>query len=344
MSSRNSLGLAPRDSASGPRTTGRLPWLAAFGTVLGMCWMLASAHADSSVSGSAARAPVAKVTEFTGAVEVSTDGKRWRPLKRAKLLFAGYRVRTGVNGAATVMSQGSESVLRLEPRTVVAIAGNKMRVVSGRATSPAKQSNVLAFFESLQNRFASRQRYTTVRRGAEDVLHVLTPDHVTAGQDFPTLVWQNAGAGARYRLAIGDQIIDVPGVSAKAAYVSYDLKNVAPGKHKLQIEVLDAAGNLRFVDPNAGELTWLSPAESRALKGKQDALLEDTANTDEDIANFLADSGLLVPAMYHCRAYLADSPDDEAVALAYLKVLKELRLDAMHAKQVGSMTRLASAQ
>ena len=338
MSSRNSFGIA---SGMGRTAGGRLHWLAVLGAVLGMFWMTVTAHAEAG--GAASRAPVAKVTEFTGSVDVSSDGKRWRPLKRAKLLFAGYRVRTGANGTATVLSQSAESSLKLAPRTVVAITGTKMQVVSGRATSPEKQLGVLTFFENLQNRFASRQRYTTVRRGAEDVSQVLTPDHVTAGQDFPTLVWQNAGAGARYRLVVGDQVVDVPAVNPKAPYVSYELKNIAPGKHKVQIEVLDAAGNLRFVDPDAGELTWLTPAESRALKTKQDALLEDTRNTDEDIANFLADSGLLVPAMYHCRAYLADSPDDQAVALAYLKVLKELRLNALHAKQVGSMTRVASA-
>lgn len=338
MSSRNSFGIA---SGMGRTAGGRLHWLAVLGAVLGMFWMTVTAHAEAG--GAASRAPVAKVTEFTGSVDVSSDGKRWRPLKRAKLLFAGYRVRTGANGTATVLSQSAESSLKLAPRTVVAITGTKMQVVSGRATSPEKQLGVLTFFENLQNRFASRQRYTTVRRGAEDVSQVLTPDHVTAGQDFPTLVWQNAGAGVHYRLAIGDQVVEVPAVNPKAPYVSYDLKNIAPGKHKILIEVLDAAGNLRFVDPNAGELTWLAPAESRALKVKQDALLEDTNNTDEDIANFLADSGLLVPAMYHCRAYLADSPDDQAVALAYLKVLKELRLDALHAKQVGSMSRVASA-
>ena len=39
---------------------------------------------------------------------------------------------------------------------------------------------------------------------------------------------------------------------------------------------------------------------------------------------------------------LLDSPEDEAMSLAYLKVLKELRLDALHAKQVAAMAQVAS--
>ena len=111
MSIGNSVSKATRP---GPMVGGRMRWLAAVGAVLGMLWIAAAAQAEAGSA--ASRAPVAKVTEFTGSVDVSSDGKKWRPLKRAKLLFAGYRVRTGANGAATVVSQGSESALQLAPR------------------------------------------------------------------------------------------------------------------------------------------------------------------------------------------------------------------------------------
>ena len=140
-----------------------------------MCSVGFAAAADG-----APRVPVAKITDFTGVVEVSSDGAQWRLLKRAKLLFAGYRVRTGANGTATVVSANSDKQVQMAARSVVVVESNQLRVVSGRATTPPRDSGILAFFDDLQHRFAARQRYTTVRRGSEDASQVLTPDHITA--------------------------------------------------------------------------------------------------------------------------------------------------------------------
>lgn len=322
-------------------------WLAAFAVaaVLALALVPSPAHAEAAATpaGAAARAPVAKVTAFTGNVEFSTDGQRWRPLKRAKLLFAGYRVRTGANSTASVVGQGSDAY-DLAPRAVVAVEGRALRVLSGQATRPQVETGLSAFFGDLTRRFVSRQRYTTVRRNVTDAWQVLTPDHVSASADYPTLVWQNGGDGVRYRVHVGSTVIDVPAANAGAAYVSHDLGGIAAGTHPLRIEVLDATGAVRYVDPNGGELVWIGTAESAAIKARHEAMLEDPTQTDEDIAEFLSGHGLLVPAMDHCRDYLVDSPEDEAMSLAYLKLLKELRLDALHAKQVAAMAQVASAE
>jgi hypothetical protein len=87
---------------------------------------------------------------------------------------------------------------------------------------------------------------------------------------------------------------------------------------------------------------WLGATESAVIKARHEAMLADPTQTDDDIAEFLSEQGLLVLAMYHCRDYLQDNPEDEAMSLAYLKVLKELRLDALHAKQVAAMAQVAS--
>lgn len=318
-------------------------WLLALGAalLLALAWHPGPAQA-AEVEGAAARAPVAKVTTFTGTVEVSTDGQRWRPLKRAKLLFNGYRVRTGANGTASVAGRGDDA-FDLGPRTVVAVESRALRVVSGQATRPQRETGLTAFFSDLQRRFVSRQRYTTVRRGVDDAWQVLTPDHVTASADYPTLVWQNGGASVRYRLHVGSQAFDVPAAPAGVPYVTYQLRDVAPGTHTLLVEVLDADGTVKFADPNGGELVWLDAEASRQVKAQHAAMLADASNTDEEIAEFLSSKGLLVAAMTHCHDYLVDSPEDEAMTLAYLKALKELRLDALHAKTVANLAQVASA-
>jgi hypothetical protein len=134
----------------------------------------------------------------------------------------------------------------------------------------------------------------------------------------------------------------VPAANAGASYVSHALSGIPAGTHPLRIEVLDASGAIRYVDPNGGELVWIGTAESAAIKARHEAMLADPTQTDEDIAEFLSGHGLLVPAMDHCRDYLVDSPEDEAMSLAYLKLLKELRLDNLHAKQVAAMAQVAS--
>jgi hypothetical protein len=145
-------------------------------------------------------------------------------------------------------------------------------------------------------------------------------------------VWQNGGADVRYRVSIDDAKFEVPAVNAGAPYVSFDLHDIAPGTHRLQIEVLDASGAVKYSDEKGGELIWLSADDSRALKTKYEGMLQDTKNTDEDIAEFLASNGLLVAAMDHCRQSLSETPDDEAVKLAYFKLLTQLRLDVLKSK------------
>ena len=50
-------------------------------------------------------------------VEYSRDGERWRPVTRAKYVFAGYQVRTGANGSTSFVNRpGWHKPLALMPR------------------------------------------------------------------------------------------------------------------------------------------------------------------------------------------------------------------------------------
>lgn len=288
-----------------------------------------------------ARTPVAKLTEFTGAVEISTDGAQWRPVTRAKLLFSGTQVRTGSDGKATLVASANDAALEMQPTTVVKVRDADLQVVSGSASAPKAQSRLSGFFADIQRRWESRQRYTTVRRGVEHPWQVETAGAVTAGVDYPNLVWQNGGNDVSYRLTVGDKVFSVPAAADGAPFVRFTLSGIAVGAHPYRIEVLDAAGAVKYTDKDGGTLTWLADAQSNALHARHQALLADRTKDDDEIAEFLAGKGLLVPAMEHYRAATQANPRDVDVLPALLKLYAGLRLDVLRQEEAATYQRYA---
>ena len=288
-----------------------------------------------------ARAPVARLTEYTGAVEISNDGKQWRPVTRAKLLFAGTEVRTGKDGRATLIASAGNTSLELQASTVVEVREGDLHVVSGHAAKPRSESPVLGFFADLQRRWESRQRYTTVRRGVDNPWQVETANAVTAGADYPNLVWQNGGNDVTYRLTVDSQVFNVPAATSGAPFVSYAPAGIAAGVHQYRIEVLDRAGAVKYTDKDGGKLTWLTPEKSKALHAQHAAMLADKRKDDDEIAEFLVSNGLLVPAMEHYRGVTAANPGEVDALPALLKLYAGLRLDALRAQEASVYNRLA---
>ena len=62
--------------------------LSALGLIASLLWSVPTLAADGP------RSPVGKLLDPAGEVEYSRDGERWRPVTRAKYVFAGYQVRT----------------------------------------------------------------------------------------------------------------------------------------------------------------------------------------------------------------------------------------------------------
>lgn len=288
-----------------------------------------------------ARAPVAKLTEYTGAVEVSVDGKQWRPVTRAKLLFAGTEVRTGKDGHATLIASANNSALELQGNTVVAVRDKDLHVVSGEAAAPRAQSGLFSFFADIQRRWESRQRYTTVRRGVENPWQVETANAVSASADYPDVVWQNGGNEFTYRLTVDGKVFSVPAAAADAPFVRYALTGISPGAHQYRIEVLDQTGAVKYTDKDGGKLTWLTAQKSQTVHKQHVAMLADKSKDDDEIAEFLAGNGLLVPAMEHYRAVTAANPAEIDVLPALLKLYAGLRLDTLRQQEATTYTRLA---
>ena len=288
-----------------------------------------------------ARAPVAKLTEYTGAVEVSVDGKQWRPVTRAKLLFAGAEVRTGKDGHATLIASANNAALELQADTVVVVRDKDLQVVSGEAAAPRSRSGLFSFFADVQRRWESRQRYTTVRRGVENPWQVETANAISVSANYPDLVWQNGGSDVTYRLTVDGKVFAVPGVAADAPFVRFGLTDLAPGAHQYRIEVLDQTGVVKYTDKDGGKLTWLTAQKSQAVHTQHAAMLADKTKDDDEIAEFLAGNGLLVPAMEHYRAVTLANPAEIDVLPAVLKLYAGLRLDTLRQQEAATYTRLA---
>ena len=260
--------------------TARARHVRRFGAPAAVCAIALTVLCGSAL----ARVPVAKLTDYSGTVEISSDGKQWRPVTRAKLLFAGTEVRTGADGHATVIAEANNASLELRPQALVEVRASDVRIVSGDVAAPRADSGLFGFFSDLQRRWEGRQRYTTVRRGVNNAWEVETANAVTASDDYPQLAWQNGGSDVSYRITVDSQVFSAPAAAAAAPYVTFALHGIAPGEHQYRIEVLDASGAVKYTDKDGGKLTWLDAQKSHTLQAQHHALLADHTKDDEQIA------------------------------------------------------------
>jgi hypothetical protein len=283
----------------------------------------------------AARKPVGKLVTFEGYVEVSSDGVTWRVADRARNLFPGYLVRTGKDARAQIVETlgADERARDVGAFTTVEVTRDGVRLVPGTLSEPASSGGLFGFLSALERKFSRDQRYTTVRRNLVDATKVQTARDVVLAADYPELAWQNAGAAYRYRLVIGGRAIDVPAAAADQDFVSFTVPVQAAGSHPYRIEVLSADGSRVFADDNEGTLTWLAAEQAGPLVAQHRALLADRGRDDLDIVEFLMENGLVVQAMLHARAYVADNPDDVYMSQQLAKAYALLELDALQKRE-----------
>ena len=116
-------------------------------------------------SAEAPRSPVGKLMDPNGAVEYSRDGEKWRPVTRAKYLFSGYHVRTGDDGSGNFINQESGLAQSLSANVTAMVGDAGLEVSAGEVSDPF--SSDAGLMDGLANKFASAQRYTTVRRAVK---------------------------------------------------------------------------------------------------------------------------------------------------------------------------------
>jgi len=268
--------------------------------------------------------PVAKLVQIEGEVEYSRNGSEWNPVRRTKYLFSGYQIRTGQAGSGTLLNQESGTSRKLGSSTQIEIDGDKVIVIQGSLSEPEEGDT--SVFQSLRNKFAKAQRYTTVRRsiisGDEACDNkVRTIRRVTVSPEHSDLVWRNACPEFSYKLVIDDGTpIDVPAQST-SEMIRYDVTSSGIGEHTYRVEVYDKDGTV-YIPKRESVFQVMSAAEEKELA----AVLEQV---DDDIfleTNLLEEKGLYVAAMDAYREYFQENPDDNDMRPLLINSYQDLKL------------------
>lgn len=276
--------------------------------------------------------PVAMLTQTSGDVQVSKNGKKWKQVRRNKFLFTGYQVRTGPDGSGKLVNQATNMTRSIGPSALVEITADDARAVSGTLSAATQDSGSLV--SGLGQRFAKAQRYTTVRRSVEKKkkLKLDTVTKITLSATYPDLVWSGLGEEYSYRLTIGGTSYDVAATSGHM--VRFTVPVLSPGKHKYQVEVLED-GETAYKPKKSGTITWLSSAEEASVAAML-AQIEASSPGDSLLqAISLDERGLTVSAMDLYTRYFDANADDTDMYPMLIKAYHDLKLAEM--KKAGAL-------
>ena len=291
---------------------------------LGLGFLVSLLVLITSGQGFAKEPPVAKLVQIEGEVAYSRNGSEWNPVRRTKYLFSGYQIRTGRASSGTLINQESGASRELGSSTQIEIDGDKVIVIQGSLSEPEEGDT--SVFQSLRNKFAKAQRYTTVRRsiisGDEACDNkVRTIRRVTVSPEHSDLVWRNACPEFSYKLVIDDGTpIDVPAQST-SEMIRYDVTSSGIGEHTYRVEVYDKDGTV-YIPKRESVFQVMSAAEEKELA----AVLEQV---DDDIlleTNLLEEKGLYVAAMDAYREYFQENPDDNDMRPLLINSYQDLKL------------------
>jgi hypothetical protein len=268
--------------------------------------------------------PVAKLVQIEGQVEYSRNGTKWNPVRRTKYLFPGYHIRTGKDGSGMLINQESGMSQQLGSSSQVEIDEVKVIVITGSLSEPQEEETSL--FQSLKNKFAKAQRYTTVRRSVNAVNEgcdskVRTIRSVTVSPGHSDLVWRNACPEFFYRLVIDAGMpIDVPPQST-AEMIRYNVAGSGLGEHTYRVEVLDKDGTV-YIPKSESKFQVISAADEKELA----AALEQIGDDIFLETNLLEEHGLYIAAMDAYREYFQQNPDDNDMRPLLIQSYQDLKL------------------
>ncbi|MEK9823479.1 MAG: hypothetical protein VW840_15025, partial [Gammaproteobacteria bacterium] len=185
----------------------------------------------------------------------------------------------------------------------------------------------VSLFQSLMNKFAKAQRYTTVRRsvnkGDEPLCDskVRTIRDVTVSQAHADLVWRNACPEFSYRLIINDSDpIEVPAQST-SEMIRYNVADAGVGEHTYHVEVLDKDGTI-YIPRKQSKFTVMPAEEEEEVMN----LLEQVGDDIFLETNILEEKGMYVAAMDAYREYFQQNPDDNDMRPLLIQSYQDLKL------------------
>jgi hypothetical protein len=291
----------------------RIGLLALVGTVI-------SAFAGMANAG----APVAKLVQIKGDVEYSRNGTSWKPVTRTKYLFEGYMIKTGPDGSGKIINQSTGMTRDLGAGTKIAVLADAVELVDGNLTEPKKDSG--SIFVGLANKFATAQRYTTVRRSVTKASDgecdnkVRTIRAVSVSAAYPELVWRNACPEYSYRIVIDGESHEVAAQST-SEMIRYTISDATVGEHSYHVEVLDKDGTV-YIPRGESTFVWL---DNKAEK----AVMSSVGDVQDDVfmvASVLEEQNMFVAAMDRYREYFNENPDDNDMRPLLIQSYQDLKL------------------
>lgn len=279
----------------------------------------------------AADPPVSMLIQATGTIEVSKDGAKWAPVTRNKFLFAGNLVRTGADGAGTLVDQttnmsqtiGANSEIKIDPAGAAAVKGS--------LSAPAPSGGDLV--AGLSNRFAEAQRYTTVRRSvnkAPNEVKLRLISNISQSATYPDLAWESFGKQYSYVLTIDGKATQVPGTEGDM--IRHKVGNLSPGKHTFTVAVMEGGKTVADAEKE-GTIVWLSPAEDTALAGELEKVKVAVGADDFTLASVLDSKGFTVAAMDLYRKYFDANKNDNEMRPLLIKAYNDLKLKELRSKE-----------
>jgi hypothetical protein len=303
--------------------------------IIGMVVLLASLVSGFSQSAEG-NPPVAKLVQVEGVVEYSRNGETWRPVRRTKYLFSGYQIKTGADGGGKLINQHTGMAQSLGANSEIQVLEADISLVSGTLSKPVAETS--SIFEGLSNKFATAQRYTTVRRSvhkpgeAECDNKVRTIRKVSVSSNYPDLVWRNACPEYSYNLIIDGNTHSIA-ANANDEMIRFTVAGVEAGEHSYRVEVMDKDGTV-YIPKKDSTFTWM---DDKAEKKIMDSLsrTEDDAFLASDV---LESQNMYVAAMDTYRSYFSENPDDNDMRPLLIKAYQELKLSNLRANEARLYT------
>ena len=277
-----------------------------------------------SMTASGREPPVAKLVQIQGAVEYSRNGTSWRPVKRTKYLFAGYQIKTGSDGGGKLINQENGMSQVLGPNSEIVVQESIVALVNGSLSEPKQES--ASIFEGLSTKFATAQRYTTVRRSVtkhdEPACDnkVRTIKKVTLSPAHPDLVWRNACPEYSYKLIIDGNAVDISAEST-SEMIRFAVTDLEPGEYAYRVEVLDNDGTI-YIPRSDSKFTLVdAKAEKKVMKD-----LEAAGDDAFVRSGILEQQNMYVAAMDSYREYFKENPDDNDMRPLLIQSYQDLKL------------------
>ena len=281
-----------------------------------------------------AAGPVAKLSQLEGTVEFSRDGEGWEVLSRNKYLFPGHEVRTGADGSAKLSSQASGEIRDLGASTHLRVVEAGIEVLAGSGLG-ASGDAAGGFWQGVENKFATSQRYTTVRRSvkkAEDLPKIDTARKLVLTAEHPEVVWSNAGPEFSYVLRVGTDRFSVAPTST-AEMIRFALPEMAPGEYEYEMLIL-LDGEEVYAPRRPGKLTWLAGPEADWVHTEVQARKADPNQNDVfALAEVYEGAGLLVPVMDLYRDFFQTYPEENEMRPLLIKAYHDLKLMDLKEKE-----------